>query len=128
MPRRASGDVPVGSRNEIMERSYGFALRIVRSARHLDRDRVGGLQSQQIWRAGTSIGANVEEAQAAESKRAFVHKMAIARKESREAHYWLRLFRDADVVPLSQMTDLIDECDELVRMLTAIVKSAQTSE
>ncbi len=111
--------------NAVRERSYEFAKRIIGLVRYIGQDRVTTALCQQLMRAGTSIGANVEEAQAAQSKRDFVHKMSIARKESREAHYWLRLFRDCEVAPPSRLGNMIEECDQLVRILTSIVRTAE---
>ena len=113
------------SSNPIRERSYDFALRVVRLFRELESSREY-IMSKQVLRAGTSIGANVEEAGAAQSHREFVAKMSIASKEARECHYWLRLLRDGNLIPAPRIQPLIDECDELVRILTAIVKSAQS--
>ena len=81
--------------------------------------------SKQLLRAGTSIGANVEEASAAQSKKDFVAKMAISSKEARETHYWLRLIRDSQLCMNIDVGSLIEDCEELIRVLTAIVKTAQ---
>ena len=79
--------------------------------------------SKQLLRSGTSVGANVEEAIAAESRRDFVHKMALASKEARETVYWLRLLSDSDLVPDLDVSVEIGSARELVRMLTSIVKT-----
>jgi len=108
----------------IKEKSYLFALRIIGLARWLRGQReyeMGG----QVLRAGTSIGANVEEALAGVRRRDFVAKMAVASKEARETNYWLRLLRDSNIVPTARMSPLFDESLELVRILTAIVKTGQ---
>jgi len=78
-----------------------------------------------VLRSGTSIGANVEEALAGQSRKDFVAKMAIASKEARETHYWLRLLTDSELVPKDRVASLERACDELVRLLTSIVKSAR---
>ena len=83
--------------------------------------------SKQLLRAGTSIGANVEEASAAQSRKDFAAKMAISSKEARETHYWLRLIRDSQLCMNIDVGPLIEDCEELIRMLTAIVKTAQKS-
>src|SRR6266404_1270578 len=109
-------------RSIIKEKSYLFALRIIGLARWVRGQReyeMGG----QVLRAGTSIGANVEEALAGVSRRDFVAKMAVASKEARETNYWLRLLRDSNIVPTARMSPLLDESLELVRILTAIVKT-----
>jgi four helix bundle protein len=81
--------------------------------------------SNQILKSGTSIGANVEEATAGLSKRDFIAKMAISSKEARETNYWLRLLRDSELCPSVDLSELLDESEELVKILTAIVKTSQ---
>ena len=81
--------------------------------------------SRPFLRSGTSIGANVEEANAAVSRKDFIAKMAIASKEARETHYWLRLLKDSELLENNLANTALADCDELVRMLTAIVKTAQ---
>lgn len=111
-------------RNVVLEKSYAFALRVVALARLLRRDKEFEIAAQ-VLRAGTSIGANVEEAQAAHSRPDFVAKMSIAAKEARETHYWLRLLRDSKTGPADQVATMLHEADELIRLLTAIVKTGQ---
>ena len=108
----------------IKDKSFAFALRIIVLARWLKERREYDLASQ-VLRAGTGIGSNVEEGLAGVSRPDFVAKMAVASKEAREAHYWLRLLRDSTTVPAARIGPLIDECLELVRILTAIVKTGQ---
>ena len=110
----------------VKERSYEFALRIVPLARWL-RERKEYELASQVLRAGTSIGANVEEALAGVSRADFVAKMAIASKEARETHYWLRLLRDSKTVPDDRIVPLLDEAGQLVRIMTAIVKTSQSN-
>jgi len=112
--------------NVVRERSYAFALKIIRLARVLKKQKDYELAGQ-ILRAGTSIGANVEEALAGISRADFVARMCIASKEARESHYWLRLLRDANMVPASHGESLIREADELLRILTAIVKTSRAN-
>lgn len=78
----------------------------------------------QLWQAGTSIGSNVEEAQAAQSRADFRSKMSIAAKEARETHYWLRLTRDGKILPESEIASLIDDIVEIRKIITSIVKSS----
>jgi four helix bundle protein len=110
--------------NLVQQKSYFFALRIIAVARWL-RDRKEYELSSQVLRAGTGIGSNVEEALAAVSRPDFVAKMGIASKEARESYYWLRLLRDAKVVPARRLEPLLAECLEFVRILTAIMKTSQ---
>jgi len=111
----------------IVERSFEFAVRVVRLCRFLDeQDRSTRTLASQLLRSGTSIGANIEEAQAGQSKADFIAKMSISRKEARETLYWLRLLKAADIVEASKLDDITKEADELVRILTSIVKTSQT--
>lgn len=109
--------------NVILEKSYAFALQIMNLAKALRKLRKFDLASQ-LWRAGTSIGANVEEAQAAQSRADFRSKMAIAAKEARETRYWLRLTRDGGILTPEQIAPQIDEIESIQRILTSIVKSS----
>ncbi len=80
---------------------------------------------RQLIRSGTSVGANVEEAQAAQSRADFIHKMEIALKELRETRYWLRLLVATDLVPEERMRGLMGEAEELVKIMSKIVVSAK---
>jgi four helix bundle protein len=110
--------------NLILEKSYSFALKIMGLAKSLRDKREYDLSSQ-LWRSGTSIGSNVEEAQAAQSRADFRSKMAIAAKEARETHYWLRLTRDGTILDHERVNPLIDDIEAIKRILTSIVKSAK---
>lgn len=112
---------------KIVERSFLFAVRIVKLCQYLEKqDRVSRTLANQLLRSGTSIGANIEEAQAAQSKADFIAKISISRKEARETLYWLRLLKESEMVSESKLEGIIKESDELVRILTSIVKTAQT--
>src|SRR5688572_24161212 len=78
-------------RSSVQQRSFEFARGVIRAARQLDHDKVGRILIGQLVRSGTSIGANVQEAQAAQTRADFIAKMSIARKEARESLYWIRL-------------------------------------
>ena len=111
---------------DIVDRSFAFAVRVVRLCRFLEnQDRVSRTLANQLLWAGTSIGANIEEAQAGQSKADFTAKMAIARKEARETLYWLKLLKAAEVMGAEKLNDITREADELVRILTSIVKTSQ---
>ncbi len=109
--------------NLILDESYSFAIEVMRIARKM-RDLKEFDLASQFWRAGTSIGANVEEAQAAQSRADFRSKMSIASKEARESFYWLRLTRDGKVLPLSEVNPAIEHIEKIIRILTSIVKSS----
>jgi four helix bundle protein len=109
--------------NVILDKSYAFALEIMHVTSMIRDKREFDLASQ-LWRAGTSIGANVEEAQAAQSRADFRSKMSIAAKEARESHYWLRLARDGKVLDPDFLVPIIVEIETIKRILTSIVKSS----
>lgn len=115
-------------RPTIQQRSFEFARKIIRAVRAPDEDRVGRVLAGQLLRSGTSIGANVEEAQAGQSKADFAAKLSIARKEARETLYWLRLFQAEGIMPSDIAADLVRERDGIVATLTAIVKTSQRRE
>ena len=111
---------------DIVERTFEFAVCIVQLCGKLDeRPGIGRVMMSQILRAGTSIPANVEEAQAAQSKPDFVSKMSIALKEARETHLRLRLLASAKVVPDADVQPLINEADEIKRVIGAIIVSTK---
>jgi len=110
--------------NIVQDKSYSFAIRIISVARWLRTQKEFELSSQ-VLRAGTGIGSNVEEALAAVSRPDFVAKMGVASKEARESYYWLRLLRDAGVLPNRKIGPLLNDCLDLVRLLTAIIKTSQ---
>ncbi len=83
--------------------------------------------SRQLLKAGTSVGANVEEAVAGQSRADFLSKMSFASKEARETRYWLRLLRDSGLSRGSNLQKLLEESEEIIRMLTAIVKTTRQS-
>jgi four helix bundle protein len=110
----------------IQERAFQFACRIVRLHQYLDKQAgTGRIIAKQMLESGTSIGANLEEADAGQSKRDFVSKCGIALKEARETFYWLQLLLACDLVPESRIAPLVTEANELVAILTTIVKNAR---
>ncbi|RSK32359.1 four helix bundle protein [Hymenobacter metallilatus] len=111
--------------NTILVKSYAFAVRIVRLYKHLRRAGEVPPLAAQVLRSGTSVGANVEEAVGGFSKRDFVAKCGIAYKEARETHYWLRLLRDTDCVEPRLAESLLNEAEELKKILAAIILSSR---
>jgi four helix bundle protein len=110
----------------VKDKSYSFALRVITMAKWLRAQKEFEI-ARQILRSGTSIGSNVEEALAGISRADFIAKMSIASKEARETHYWLRLLRDSKTVPESKIASLEFESLDLIRILTAIVKTSQAN-
>ena len=111
--------------NVIAERSFDFALDIISLCEELCEHRRFVL-ADQLLRSGTSIGANVEEAGAAQSRKDFISKMAIASKEARESRYWLRLLQGSQTVH-RDYSEYIEKASEIVSILTAIVKTSSAS-
>jgi four helix bundle protein len=109
--------------NIIQKKSFDFALHVIKLYNLLKNNNEYVL-SKQLLRCGTSIGANVEEASAGQTKKDFITKMAIASKEARETKYWLRLIKESNMTDYNIQT-LIDEVDEIIKILTAIVKTSQ---
>jgi four helix bundle protein len=110
--------------NVIQSKSYNFALAVISLYRSLCKTHESVL-SKQLLRAGTSIGANVEEALAAQSRADFISKMSIASKEARETNYWLRLLRDSETVAKDELEPLLVESAAIINILTAIVKTTR---
>ncbi len=114
------------SESTVGRRAFAFAINIVNLYQQLTKQREF-VVSRQILRSGTSIGANIAEASAAESRRDFLHKMNLASKEARETLYWLRLLAASDLAPSIDVSSELRLADELTRMLTAIVKTTSRS-
>jgi len=108
---------------DIRQRAYQYALRAIKLYQHLQeqRDGAGWILAKQYLRAATSIGANIEEAQASESRADFIHEFGIAQKEARESLYWLRLVAESHIVSDSRLNALTKETEELVAVITTIV-------
>ena len=126
--QKEGSDPPQGKNQpqDIVERTFLFAVQIVQLSGLLDeRPGVGRIMMSQILRAGTSVPSNVEEAQAAQSKADFISKMSIALKEARETHMRLRLLATASVVPEEKLNPIIQEADEVKRIIGAIIVSAK---
>lgn len=112
--------------NIIKEKTYRFAIDIV----HLYKKMVKQnefILAKQLVRSGTSIGANIEEAIAAQSRKDFISKMAISSKEARETNYWLRLIRDVNLLKDVDITNLINESEEIIKIITSIVKTSKAN-
>lgn len=111
--------------NLVKTKSFEFALEAIQLYKLL-LSKNEFVLSKQFLRAATSIGANVEEADAGQSKRDFIAKISISSKEAREANYWLRLLKASGFIDF-RFEELIQKSEELIRILTAIVKTAQSN-
>jgi four helix bundle protein len=114
-------------KNDIYERTFEFACRIVRLHRLGARGPTARPLLNQLLRSGTGIGANLEEAEAGQSKADFIAKTRIALKEARETVYWLRLIAATEIVKPPRIEPLTQEARELVAILTTIVRNASTN-
>ena len=110
-------------KRDLCDRTFRFAVRIVKLSEELDKKSCGGRTiGKQLLRSGTSIGANVEEGQGGQSRADFVSKYSIARKEARETHYCHRLLVATEIFPPQKIESLTSECNELLAILTTIIK------
>jgi four helix bundle protein len=114
--------------NPIIVKSMNFAIRCVRLREYLIKERSEYVMSKQLFRSGTSIGANIREAIRGQSKSDFGAKMNIALKEASESEYWIELLKNTDYITESQSDNLLIDCVELIKMLTSIVKTTFESE
>jgi len=115
---------PNVKQNIILEKSFQFSLMIIETYKKLKNSNEYVL-SKQLLRSGTSIGANVNEAGAAQTKKDFISKMSIASKEARETRYWLELLLEKSGLVQMDYDDVLKEIDEIIKILTKIVKTSQ---
>ncbi len=110
---------------QIKERSFDFALEIIGFVNLFPKNTLGFELGKQILRSGTSIGANIEEANGARTKKEFTNCMNIAKKEARETKYWLRLIESSGLIEHSKTQLLLSEVEIMVKILTSIVKTSE---
>jgi len=113
--------------NIIQEKTYKFAIRMVNLYKYLIDEKKEYVISKQILRAGTSIGANVEEAIGGQSKNDFISKMSIAYKEAGETHYWLRILKDTNFISVVQFQSLEKNINEILKIITSIQKTLKNN-
>ena len=111
--------------NPLLYKTLSFAARIVKLHRYLTKEKKESIIAKQIIRSGTSIGANVNEANYGQSKADFVAKMSIALKETAETEYWLQLLVMTDTITKSMGDSLLEDCIEIKRLLVASVNTAK---
>ena len=114
------------SENIIEKKSYAFAINVVNAYKKLEA-RSEYVLSKQLLRSGTSIGANVVEGLRAQSRKDFISKMNIALKEANESEYWIRLLMDTGYLNKQEDTILLNECKEICRILSSIVRTANNN-
>jgi len=113
--------------NLVLDKSYKFAVRIVKLHQYLNNEKKEYILSKQIMRSGTSIGANVNEAQSAVSKSDFINKFGIALKEIRETQYWLNLLKDSGYISEKLHGSLLTDCIELAKLINRIILTTKTN-
>jgi four helix bundle protein len=113
-------------KNILQEKSYVFALRIIKLYKYLCSEHKEYELSRQVLKSGTSIGANVEEAIGGQSEKDFLSKLSISYKEARETHYWLRLLNDSDYIETKAFDSIISECNELLKLIGSIQKTIKS--
>jgi four helix bundle protein len=111
--------------NIVKDKSFAFALRVVNLAKYLETKKRQFVLSRQVLRSGTAIGALVREAEHAESKADFIHKMSIALKEANETEYWLELLYKGEYMDEQSFTSMHSDNEELIKLLVKIVKSSK---
>jgi len=111
----------------LKQKSFAFALRIVKLSKHLQETKREYVLSKQVLRSGTAVGALVREAEHAESKADFIHKLAIAQKEANESHYWLELLQQSSYIDRVAFESIEADCIECLKLLTSIIKTSKTN-
>ena len=111
--------------NVVKDKSFGFAIKVVKLYKYLTEMRQEYVMSKQLLRSGTAIGAMVREADQAESRKDFVHKLAISLKEASETEYWLDLLHQTDFIEERIYMEVKENLKELLRLLTAIIKTSK---
>ena len=110
--------------NPIQKKSFSFALNILQIQSLLSRHENAWILSKQLIKSGTSIGANVEEALGAQSRKEFISKLSISYKEARESRYWLLLLHESKIIESNKTSILLDKVDELCRILGKIISTS----
>lgn len=114
-------------RNIVKEKSYAFAIEVVKLYQYLCKEKREFVLSKQLLRSGTSVGAMIREAEHAESKADFRHKMAIAQKEINESLYWLDLLIDTGYLEKEKYDKMSGAGIEIIKLVTAIIKSSKAN-
>ncbi len=112
--------------NPLRDKSYAFALLMLKKCINLQKESKEYVISKQLMRSATSIGANIEEAIRGQSGKDFIHKVSISYKEARETHYWIRLLGDAEILSQDETNEYLEKVEELLRIMTSIQKTMKT--
>jgi four helix bundle protein len=112
-------------KKDILDRCFKYSLEIIKIYMELEKSNMGRIIGKQLLRAGTSVGANVNEAQSGQSRADFVSKMYIAYKEARESSYWLRLIIESKILYSDGIKSLLCETEQLIKILASIIASTK---
>ena len=116
----------MASKGPLREKSFAFALRIIKMTQLLQKEQREYVLSRQVLRSGTAVGALVREAEQAESRADFIHKLAIALKEANETEYWLMLLQESALISQPAGESMLTDVEELLKLLTASIKTAKS--
>jgi four helix bundle protein len=114
--------------NAVRDKSFSFAVRIVKLYQYLVEQKKEFVLSKQLLRSGTSVGAMIREAEHAESKNDFSHKLAIAQKEINDSIYWLDLLKETNYLTISEYENILHDAVEIIKLITAIIKSTKSNQ
>lgn len=109
----------------VMNKSYAFALRVVKLYKYITIEKKEYVLSKQLLRSGTAIGALIKEGEHAQSKADFLNKMNVSLKEANETEYWIQLLRDSEYISIKQSISILEDVLEIIRLLTSIVKTTK---
>ena len=115
----------VAYERDIVSRSIQFSIRVIKLYRELEKDNVGRIIGKQLLKSGTSIGANIHEAQGGQTKPDFITKITIAFKEARETIYWLKVIEESGIIPASRLVEIRDEANQITKTLSSIILTAK---
>ncbi|MDX8573562.1 four helix bundle protein [Elizabethkingia sp. HX QKY] len=113
--------------NIVKQKSFDFAVRIIKLYQYLSSDKKEFILSKQILRSGTSVGAMIRESEHAQSKSDFIHKLSIAQKEINETIYWLELFQATDYLSVQEFESINEDAVEIIKLITSIIKTTKNN-
>ncbi|AQX10562.1 four helix bundle protein [Elizabethkingia ursingii] len=113
--------------NIVKQKSFDFAVRIIKLYQYLSSDKKEFILSKQILRSGTSVGAMIRESEHAQSKSDFIHKLSIAQKEINETIYWLELFQATDYLSTQEFESINEDAVEIIKLITSIIKTTKNN-
>lgn len=113
--------------NPLADKSFSFAVRIVKLYKYLCDNKKEFVLSKQLLRSGTSIGANISESQDAQSSNDFISKLSISLKEARESKYWIELLKETDYLTILETNSILSDLDEIIKLLVSIIKTTKAN-